>query len=398
MTELRDQNPPTSSLARLAMADVAQAAGLRSVQFVAWRDLDDPEAGGSEVHCSTIAKTWAESGIEVNIRTSAVPGKIQKLQRDGCGVNRRSGRYSLFPSIVFEGLMGGLADHDALVEVWNGMPFFSPFWSKKPSIIFLHHVHAEMWKMVLSRRRAQLGWFIESKLAPKIYKNSRIVTLSDSSKQEITDLLGLAPDNISVIPPGIDAKFYPLGKKSDHPLILAVGRLVKVKRFDKLIDIVANLKTRYPSLEFLIVGEGSERENLESQIKSKGAQDWIKLLGHISNPQLIKAYRSAWVLASYSQREGWGMTITEAAACGTPSVVSQITGHVNAIDEGLSGFMASDEMEFEAHLDSILCDDDLRVKLAKGALNHSASFSWQATARGALEELAIEMISSRRRR
>ena len=393
MTELRDQMPSTSAYARLAMADVAQAAGLANVQMLAWRDLDDPEAGGSEVHCSEIARVWSQAGLGVNIRTSQVVNKVSRVERDGYFVKRSSGRYSLFPAVVAGGFAGALPEHDGLIEIWNGMPFFSPLWSRKPAVVFLHHVHAEMWKMVLPNSLARLGWYLESKIAPRVYRNSRIVTLSHSSKDEIVDLLGLNPDNISVIPPGIDPRFTPTASKSREPLIISVGRLVKVKRFGPLIEIVTRLKSRHPGLRLVIAGEGDERADLERLIDFHHARDWILLPGRVSDDELIHLYSSAWILASNSQREGWGMTITEAAACGTPCVVSQITGHVNALEHGVSGMVASDPAEFEAHLDSIMSDKDLRKKLSDGALAFSSNFSWQATARGTLEELAMEAMA-----
>ena len=76
---------------------------------------------------------------------------------------------------------------DALVEIWNGMPFVSPLWYRGPRIVFLHHVHAEMWGMVLPPTLARMGDLIEQRIAPRFYRSSRIVTLSDSSRREIVD-------------------------------------------------------------------------------------------------------------------------------------------------------------------------------------------------------------------
>ena len=396
VTQLRDDNPPTSSLASLAMSDVASTAGIKDIQMIAWRDLDDPEAGGSEVHAATIARIWSESGIGISMRTSSVRDRdASRIFRDGYRVHRGSGRYSLFPQIAFEGLAKRLPTHDALVEIWNGMPFFSPLWSRKPSVVFLHHVHAEMWKLVLSNRLAKFGWFLEAKVAPKVYRNSRIITLSQSSREEIVDLLGLSADQVSVVPPGVAPHFSPSHAKSADPLILGVGRLVPVKRFDKLIEAVSKLKSRHPKLKCLIVGEGYERPALEAFVRQIGAMDWISLPGRLDDAQLVDLYRSSWLLASCSQREGWGMTITEAAACGTPAVVTDIAGHSDAVDVGKSGFLASDAEEFVAHMDSILSDADLRSKLSDGAARHASRFSWEATARGAMEELALEAIRNR---
>ena len=124
-----------------ALAGRVQASGIRSVHFVAWRDLDDPEAGGSEIHAHEIASRWASAGLEVTVRTSAIAGLASTGHRSGYEVARRSGRYRVFPSTIREGLRRRNEPGDAVVEVWNGMPFFSPIWHRGPRITFLHHVH-----------------------------------------------------------------------------------------------------------------------------------------------------------------------------------------------------------------------------------------------------------------
>src|SRR6202161_1637347 len=79
------------------LASIAAEAGLRRIHFVAWRDLDDPEAGGSELHAHKIASRWAQAGLDVTVRTSAVPGRAALAARHGYRVERRSGRYAVFP-------------------------------------------------------------------------------------------------------------------------------------------------------------------------------------------------------------------------------------------------------------------------------------------------------------
>src|SRR5580704_5852211 len=182
---------------------LAADSGIRRVHFVAWRDLDDPEAGGSELHAHIVASKWAAGGLDVTFRTSAVPGAPTALSREGYRVLRRSGRYAVFPGAAWEGLRMGHRPGDALVEIWNGMPFLSPLWYRGPRVVFLHHVHAEMWGMVLPPALARMGNLAESRIAPRFYRSSRIVTLSDSSRHEIVDLLGLDSERITVAPPGV---------------------------------------------------------------------------------------------------------------------------------------------------------------------------------------------------
>jgi glycosyltransferase involved in cell wall biosynthesis len=322
-------------------------------------------------------------------------------------VLRKGTRYSVFPRSALSGLLGRRGRPDGLVEIWNGMPFFSPLWARCPRIVFLHHVHAEMWQMVLRPRHARVGEFIEQRVAPPLYRNTRVVTLSESSRQEIVTMLKLRPSRVSVVNPGVDPRFSPGGIRSPHPLVLAVGRLVPVKRFDALMDALVEVRATVPDLRAVIVGEGYERIRLEAQRRALGAEAWLELPGHVEDDALIDLYRRAWVLASTSQREGWGMTATEAAACGTPAVVSRIAGHVDAVDDGASGLVVDVGVEdrrgggagsnhaFAHVLRRVVSDPALRDHLGRGALRRAGVLTWEATAAGTLDVLVDEAVAAR---
>jgi glycosyltransferase involved in cell wall biosynthesis len=379
----------------LELAAIAAVAGIRRVHFMSWRDLGDPEAGGSELHAHMIASRWAAAGIDVTFRTSAIAGAPETITRNGYRVSRRAGRYAVFPAAAWEGMRMGHRPGEALVEIWNGVPFLSPLWYRGPRLVFLHHVHAEMWGMVLPSALARAGNAVERHLAPRFYRNSRVVTLSESSRTEIVDLLGLPRDHVTVTPPGIDARYTPGGRRSGPPLVVAVGRLVPVKRFDILMRALAQAKTSVPELEAVIIGEGYERAALEALRTQLRADDWLHLPGRVDDDELVSWYRRAWVVASTSQREGWGMTLTEAAACGTPAVATDIAGHSDAVRDGESGLLVdrttpSGVGDFAEALALVLTDDVLRSRLSHGALSRAGCFTWDATARRALEVLAQE--------
>jgi glycosyltransferase involved in cell wall biosynthesis len=380
---------------RDVLAGIAEEAGLRRVHFVAWRDLDDPEAGGSELHAHHIASLWADAGIDVTFRTSRVEGAARCLTRDGYRVVRRAGRYGVFPGAAWEGIRMGHRPGDALVEIWNGMPFFSPLWYRGPRLVFLHHVHAEMWGMVLPPRLARLGEMVERRIAPRVYRGCRVVTLSDSSRREIIEMMGLRPDRISVSPPGVDGRYSPGAERSPVPLVVAVGRLVPVKRFDLLVRSLVALRERVPALRAVIIGEGYARPELEQLRAELGAEDWLELPGRVEDDALVDWYRRAWVVASSSLREGWGMTLTEAAACGTPAVATAIAGHTEAVLHGESGLLVDSPAELTGALEQVLTDEDLRNHLSRGALDRARWFTWAATARRSLEALAEETVPRR---
>jgi glycosyltransferase involved in cell wall biosynthesis len=415
-------NEQASALEASSIEDLralATAAGLQRVGMIAWRDLDDPEAGGSELHAHEIARRWAAAGIDVVLRTSAVSGAPRQAKRDGYRVLRRSGRYTVFgsgPLDFVAGRLGPVGRLDGLVEIWNGMPFLSPLWWRGPRLVFLHHVHAEMWAMTLSSPRlAAAGAMLESRFAPPLYRRSRIVTLSDSSRDEIIESLHMRPDLVTVVAPGIAPRFSAgaaadaaplagsnaiaesaIGAKADHPLVVAVGRLVPVKQFDRLIQAARPLAELHPDLEIIIVGEGYERPVLEAAIESAGVGNLVRLAGRLGDEELVALYRRAWVLVSTSAREGWGMTVTEAAACGTPAVASRIAGHLDAVADDVTGLLFDNEDQFVKAVDRVLADSSLRAKLAAGALERAAGLTWDATALGTLEALADVPLARRR--
>jgi glycosyltransferase involved in cell wall biosynthesis len=301
----------------------------------------------------------------------------------------------VFPRAAFSEMMGWHGASDGLVEIWNGMPFFSPVWARRPHVTWLHHVHDSMWQMTLPPRLARLGRMIEFHVAPPLYRSTPIITLSESSKHEMVTRLKFDPSRIRVVPPGVDVRFSPGGTKANAPLVLAVGRLVPVKRFHVLLESLAQLKNRHPGLTAVVVGEGYERERLEIRRKELGADDWLSMPGWLENDDLIDLYRRSWVVASASAHEGWGMTLTEAAACGTPAVATRIAGHSDAVVDGTTGFLAGDADEFVDALDRVLRDAALRQRLSASAQERAAALTWGATARGTLEVLAAE---ARRRR
>jgi glycosyltransferase involved in cell wall biosynthesis len=380
---------------RAKLGDLAASVGIRRIHVLAWRDLADVEAGGSELHAAAIARLWAEAGIEVMMRSSYAQGAPPEAVRDGYQVIRRAGRYAIFPRAVLAELRGRHGHRDALVEIWNGVPFFTPLWARGPRVTFLHHHHEKMWPLVLSPKYAHLGTTLETRIAPPLYRNSTIVTLSESSRRELVSKLHLRPDRVRVVPPGIDDRFSPGGEKSEHPLIVAVGRLMPSKRFDLLIRAVDQVRRHRPDVELVIVGEGYERDNLTRLVGELHATEWVRLAGRVNDEDLVALYRRAWVVTSASISEGWGMTLTEAAACGTPAVATRIAGHEDAVVDGITGLLVDPDDGLDGPLSQILLDDATRDRLSAGALAHARNFTWGATAIGTMQALVDD---ARRRR
>ena len=147
----------------------------------------------------------------------------------------------------------------------------------------------------------------------------------------------------------------------------------------------------------LIVGEGYERPALEAKVEAVGGRAWIDLAGHVSDDDLADAYRRAWVLASTSMREGWNMTITEAGACGTPAVVSDIAGHRDSLAHGVSGLLVEPGDQFADALVQVLTDAPLRDSPARGAMSRARHLTWKDTtaAQNVLQALVEETEAAR---
>lgn len=365
--------------------------GVRRIHSFSWRDLDDAEAGGSEVHHDHVFRRWAAAGLDISHRSSSLVGP-RDIERNGYRIRHRGSRYTVFPRAIAAEALHRAGPRDAVVEIWNGVPWFSPVWHRGPQTTWLHHVHGPMWDQSLPGPVAPVGRVLESRVAPRFYRRHPVITLAEASRDE---LLHLGFRDVRVVPPGIDAMFTPdpAVDRSPEPLIVATGRLSPVKRFDLLLDAVADVRRIVPTARLVIVGEGPERPALESWIADHGAQDWATLAGRVSDADLVDTYRRAWVLASASLAEGWGMTITEAAACGTPAVATDVVGHRGAIVDTETGVLVASPAELSGALSALLVDHDRRRSLGSAALQRSEFLTWDATAAATLQVLLDDVMA-----
>jgi glycosyltransferase involved in cell wall biosynthesis len=379
-------DPATASIPELA-ADIV-TRGVRRVHVLAWRDLDDRDAGGSELHADEFMRRWADAGLDIVHRTSAAAGLPPTARRHGYRVVRRGSRYSVFPRAALSELTGRMGRSDALVEVWNGVPWFSPMWyRRRPRMLVLHHVHGPMWDQIMPRPLAGAGRLLEARLAPPFYRRTLAVTPSEATRAELLGL-GFVADRVTAVDNGTDPYFSPGsdGDRWPEPTVVAVARLAPVKRFELLLESVAAARARVPGARVRIIGDGPLRADLATWIRDHDAGGWATLLGHVTRGQLRDEYRRAWVVASASLAEGWGLSLTEGAACATPAVATDISGHRCSVVDGTTGVLAADA-DLGAALARVLGDDDLRRRLGAAALARARTMTWEASARGVLQVL-----------
>ena len=386
-----DPQPPDDELERLA-ADMIER-GARRIHVLAWRDLHDPDAGGSEVHADHCMSRWADAGLDVLHRTSFAQGLPTTDVRHGYRVVRRGSRYSVFPRAVLHEVLHR-TDYDALVEIWNGVPWFSPVWCHKPRITFLHHVHGPMWDQLLPGPLAAVGRWVEASFAPPFYRGTLTLTPSDATRDELLHL-GFRPERTEAIPNGVDEVFQPSGTRATRPTVVCVGRLAPVKRQDELIEAAVVAKRRVPDLQLVIVGDGPLRPALEARIAQHHAHDWIRLAGRLERDELVRLYQEAWIVSSASLAEGWGLTLTEAAACGTPAVATDISGHHSSVVDGVTGVLAPLERLGDTIAD-VLLDHERRGRLGDAALARARTLTWDRVATGVLGALHRQVVAKSR--
>ena len=247
----------------------------------------------------------------------------------------------MFPRTAVAEVLGRMGHSDALVEIWNGVPWMSPLWYRRPRMTIVHHVHGPMWEQSLPWPIAPIGRVVEARVAPALYRRGAVVTPSQSTREELLEL-GFRPERVTAVDNGVDDLFRPARPRpdeADEPLVIVVGRMAPVKRFELALDAAAAARRRVPGLRLRVIGDGPVRPELEAWIAEHRAGDWVTLVGRIEHEELRDEYRRAWVVLSASLVEGWGLTLTEAGGCGTPAVATDIRGHRSSVADGVTGVL-----------------------------------------------------------
>jgi len=360
--------------------------GIERIESFAWRDLADPDAGGSEVHADHVMTRWAQAGLTLSHRTST-DGQSETFTRNGYTVTRRGGRYSVFLHVIAARLFRRAKKNVAIVEIWNGVPWLSQLWGNKVRSTWLHHIHEDMWSESLPFVLAPIARWVEISVAPKFYRRTRIATLATTTRDELISR-GYVADRVVVAEPGIDPRYQPRDNaKTPTPTLLAVGRLAPVKRFPLLLHIFAEVLHHVPNAHLTIAGDGPDKNLLLQEIERLHLTSHVTLAGRVTDEELLELYQSSWLLVSASHSEGWGMTITEAAACGTPCVVTANHGHSAAASHNVTGLIVDDDALMAANIIRALTDKSLRDALTDGALAHASKFTWDRTATILLQTL-----------
>ena len=235
---------------------------------------------------------------------------------------------------------------------------------------------------------------------------SQLVAVSDDVRQQLV-AHGATPSKIATILNGIDHTAFsrehgraPAIRRSlglyDRDIVVgAVGRLEPQKRFDLLIDAVAGLRSRYPSLKLLIAGEGSLRQSLSAQIERLGLSESCRLLG--LRTDIVDLHHAFDVFVQGSDYEGTSNAVLEAMALETPIVATDVGGTAEIVRPDLDGLIvpAGDLGSLTQAIERALDDRDAtrrRVASARHRVQTDLSFDARMNA---LEAIYVDLLGRR---
>jgi len=352
----------------------------KRVLVLNWRDPWHPEGGGSELYATEVARRLHARGTAVTLFSARYPGAASTETRDGIRYVRRGGHLTVYLWSALLLLTGRFGHLDAVLEVQNGMPFLARLFTRARVVVLVHHVHREQWS-ILPRALAMFGWFMESKVAVRVNRGSPYVAVSEVTRSELV-ALGVRPGDITIAWNGQPAvpEFRP-AEPSATPRLVMLTRLVPHKRIEHALDVVAVLRDEFPDLHLRVMGSGWWAEQLLERRGELQLDDAVTFLGHVSDRQKFEELSAAWVHVLPSVKEGWGLSIVEAAHVGVPSVAYVEAGGVReSILDGVTGLLATDQDDLAAKVRQLLADAELRVDLGHKARIRSGQFSWDVTA------------------
>jgi glycosyltransferase involved in cell wall biosynthesis len=341
------------------------------VLFVSWRDLANPDAGGSEVVVDRLIRE-----LETRGHTGALVcgGPVGDHPYEAVAAGGRFSQYLVAPFVARR-----FRSFDLLVDVSNGVPFLSPLWWRGPRLCFYHHVHAGQWRGQFARPVAAVGWFVERRVVPLLYRSTSFVAVSSSTASALRGL-GVPSGRIHVVHNGIDSSLLDIPvATSEAPLFLAIGRLAPNKGVDRLLDAWEEVEPVVGG-RLVIVGDGPMRAELEGR-GVRGAE----FLGRVTEEEKRTLLGSAWLLVHAARHEGWGLVIMEAAAQATPTLAFDVDGVRDAVVDGTTGHLAADAGRFRDAWIELARDPRRLAAMGRAARTRATTFTWQRSADELLE-------------
>ena len=339
----------------------------RDIVFIAWRDLANRQAGGSEILVDRLASGMLARGHRVTLLCGG-PVAERPYQ-----VVRNGGTYTQFLRAPLTYLRN-FRSSDLIVEVCNGMPFLSPLWCRHPVLCLVNHVHTDLWSIRFPPPLAAAGANVERVVMPRVHRRNLFLTVSESTAGALQDM-GVGRDRIRQICNGVEQPDPP-APRSPEPLFLALGRLTDYKRLDLLLRLWDRVR-HVTGGKLVIAGDGPERPRLEAM-----AGPGVVFAGRVSEQEKHRLLCAAWLLMHPALIEGWGIVVTEAAIRGTPAVAFDVPGLRDSVLHGQTGMLVQTEGQFASAWASLAISERQREQLGRAARIRALQMHWSSAVEG----------------
>lgn len=343
-----------------------------------WKDIENPLAGGSEIVTFEYAKRLVRDGNQVTWFCRFFPGASSRSYIEGITIIREGGILSTYWKgyRYYKSLQ---EKPDIVIDALNTIAWQTPLYAKKKSRIiqYVHQLAKEVWGYELHPPFSWIGKILEPlQLIP--YHDQYVITHGISTVHELVSW-GYNRTKILHFKPGIDHTTYIPGTKSVEPLLIQVCRMVSMKRPDLTVRAFAEIAQEFPTARLALVGTGPYIPRLRNLISILGMNKRVifEKTDHIHKVELMQR---AWCFIHPSVKEGWGMVITEAAACGTPSIATAVSGHVDSVKDNETGLLISPDPTVEELANAMrrmIVDNELRNRMSKNCVEWAAKFDWE---------------------
>ena len=356
-----------------------------------WRDLKHSWAGGGEIYVFEQAVRWVKMGHEVTVFCG------QDIEKDlpsfeiinSIKIYRKGGRYSLYIWAVWYYLTRFRGKADVVIDVENGIPFFTPIFCRTPKISFVYHIHGNQFFYEFPAPLSHIGFAIEKFIFPLLYRHLPIIAISETTKKQLIDI-GFKKNNITVVYCGM-SKLNQLSKtpmkKFSNPTLLYLGRIKKYKRVDLLVNMFQKIVEKVPKARLIIAGWGTEAANLADLIMKNPLRKKISLAGPVSDKDKKILLSKSWLFVNPSIGEGWSIAVIEANLYGTPAVGFNVSGLTESIQDTKTGLLAQNEEDFVKKICEILKNNSLRERLSANATLWTNGFNWDRSSKESLSIL-----------
>jgi glycosyltransferase involved in cell wall biosynthesis len=358
-----------------------------------WQDIRNPLGGGAEVHLHEIFSRIAKRSHNVTLLCSSFENAPREEIIDGITIIRHGNRNLFNFSVPVFYQKNFRKKFDVVIDDINKIPFYTPLFVKEPVVGIVHHLFGNSIFLETNFLAASYVSLSEQLLLP-VYKNTPMMVVSESTAMEM-EHIGFSRKNFSFAYNCVDhSKFQQTGiAKSKTPLIGFLGRLKKYKSIEHAIRAFALVKKEIPEAEFLIVGDGDYKNELEKTVRGLHLENSVHFSGFVSEEKKVELLQTMHVVVQPSAKEGWGLTVIEANACGTVCIASNVQGLRESVMNSETGFLFDygNELQLAEKILLLLKNENLRFQLETNALQWAKKFNWEHSAVAVLETLESAM-------